>query len=86
MRDAGVSVDEFVSILAETRNGIFDEKGVQDIIKGGTRLRAMTKQVADSLDACGISSKQLQKDLADGNITMLEAVQQVSAKLKVFSD
>ena len=82
LRDAGVSVDEFVSILAETRNGIFDEKGVQDIIKGGTRLRAMTKQVADSLDACGISSKQLQKDLADGNITMLEAVQQVSAKLK----
>lgn len=82
LRDAGVSVDEFVSILAETRNGIFDEKGVQDIIKGGTRLRAMTTQVAESLDACGISSKQMQKDLEEGNITMLEAVQQVSAKLK----
>ena len=82
LRDAGVSVDEFVSILAETRNGIFDEKGVQDIIKGGTRLRAMTKQIAESLDACGISSKQMQEDLANGNITMLEAVQQVSAKLK----
>lgn len=82
LRDAGVSVDEFVSILAETRNGIFDEKGVQDIIKGGTRLRAMTNQISESLDACGISSKQMQKDLEDGNITMLEAVQQVSAKLK----
>lgn len=82
LRDAGVSVDEFVSILAETRNGIFDEKGVQDIIKGGTRLRAMTKQISESLDACGISSKQMQKDLEDGNITMLEAVQQVASKLK----
>lgn len=82
LRDAGVSVDEFVSILAETRNGIFDEKGVQDIIKGGTRLRAMTKQISDSLDACGISSKQMQKDLEEGNITMLEAVQQVASKLK----
>ncbi len=82
LRDAGVSVDEFVSILAETRNGIFDEKGVQDIIKGGTRLRAMTKQIAESLDACGISSKKMQEDLANGNITMLDAVQQVSAKLK----
>ncbi len=82
LRDAGVSVDEFVAILSETRNGIFDEKGVQDIIKGGTRLRAMTKQVAESLDACGISSKQMQEDLAKGNITMLDAVQQVSAKLK----
>lgn len=82
LRDAGVSVDEFVSILAETRNGIFDEKGVQDIIKGGTKLRAMTKQVSESLDACGISSKQMQKDLEEGNITMLEAVQQVASKLK----
>lgn len=82
LRDAGVSVDEFVSILAETRNGIFDEKGVQDIIKGGTRLKAMTKQISESLDACGISSKQMQKDLKDGNITMLEAVQQVASKLK----
>lgn len=82
LRDAGVSVDEFVSILAETRNGIFDEKGVQEIVKGGTRLRAMTKDVAESLDACGISSKQMQKDLKEGNITMLDAVQQVAAKLK----
>lgn len=82
LRDAGVSVDEFVAILAETRNGIFDERGVQDILKGGTRLRAMTKQISESLDACGISSQKMQEDLASGNITMLEAVQQVASKLK----
>lgn len=81
MRDCGVSAEELISILAETRNGIFDERGVQDIIKGGTRLRAMTKNIAESLDACGISSKKMQEDLAQGNITMLEAVQQVSAVL-----
>lgn len=82
LRDAGVSANEFVAILAETRNGIFDEKGVQDIIKGGSKLRAMTKQVAESLDAVGISSEKMQEELKNGNITMLEAVQQVAAKLK----
>lgn len=82
LRDAGVSAQEFMSILAETRNGIFSEQGVQDILKGGTRLRAMTKQISESLDAVGISSEQMQKDLQEGNITMLEAVQQVAAKLK----
>ena len=82
LRDAGVSVDEFVSILAETRNGIFSEHGVQDILKGGTRLRAMTKQISESLDAVGISSRQMQEDLAKGNITMLDAVQQVASKLR----
>ena len=82
LRDAGVEADQFIAILAETRNGIFDERGVSDILKGGTRLRAMTKQVAASLDAVGISSKKMQEDLESGQITMLQAVQQVSAKLK----
>lgn len=82
LRDAGVSAQEFMSILAETRNGIFSEQGVQDILKGGTRLRAMTKQISESLDAAGISSERMQKDLQEGNITMLEAVQQVANKLK----
>lgn len=82
LRDAGVSASEFMSILAETRNGVFSEQGIQDILKGGTRLRAMTKQISESLDAVGISSAKMQKDLNDGNITMLEAVQQVATKLK----
>lgn len=82
LRDAGVSADEFMAILAETRNGIFDERGVQDIVKAGTRLRAMSKQTADSLNAIGISSKQMQKDLKDGTISMMDAVQQVAGKLK----
>lgn len=82
LRDAGVDAEQFIAILSNTRNGIFDEKGVSDILKGGTRLRAMTKQIAESLDACGISSQKMQKDLTEGNITMLEAVQQVSNKLK----
>lgn len=82
LRDAGVSADEFMSILAETRNGIFSEQGVQDIVKAGTRLRAMTKQTEESLDAVGISARQMQADLESGNISMLDAVQQVAGKLK----
>lgn len=82
LRDAGVTADEFMSILAETRNGIFSEHGIQLAMRGGTRLRAMTKQIAASLDAVGISSKQMQKDLSDGTMTMFQAVQKVAAKLK----
>ncbi len=82
MRDAGVSADEFMAILAETRNGIFNEDGIQNIMKAGTRLRAMTKQTEEALDAVGISAQQMQKDLADGNLSMLDAVKQVAGKLK----
>lgn len=82
MRDAGVSADEFMSILAETRNGIFNEDGIQNIVKAGTRLRAMTKQTEESLDAVGISARQMQSDLESGNIKMIDAVQMVASKLK----
>lgn len=82
LRDAGVSAEEFIAILSNTRNGIFDEKGVQDIVKGGTRLKSMTKNLADDLDAVGISSKKMQKDLKEGNITMMDALQQIAGKLK----
>lgn len=82
LRDAGVSAKEFIAILANTRNGIFNERGIQDIMRGGTRLRAMTKQIAASLDAIGISSKKMQKELADGTINMFQAVQQVSKRLQ----
>lgn len=82
MRDAGVSADEFMAILSNTKNGIFSEQGINNITKAGTRLRAMTKNIAADLDAVGISSKKMQQDLADGSITMMEAVQQVAEKLK----
>lgn len=82
MRDAGVSADEFVAILAETRNDIFDEQGIQNIVKAGTRLRAMTANTEKALDSVGISAQKMQEDLKDGNITMLDAVKQVASKLK----
>ncbi|MCF0219320.1 MAG: hypothetical protein HUK14_06020 [Muribaculaceae bacterium] len=82
LRDAGVSADEFMSILAETRNGVFNEEGVQNIVKAGTRLRSMTKQTEEALNAVGISAKQMQADLESGYISMLDAVQQVASKLK----
>lgn len=82
LRDCGVEADELVAILSETRNGIFNEDGVQAIVKASTRLRAMTKQTEESLEAVGISAKQMQEDLESGNISMIEAVQQVSEKLK----
>ena len=82
LRDAGVSADEFMAIISETRNGIFSEDGVQDIVKAGTRLRAMNAQMAASLDAVGISSAKMKKDLEEGTISMMDAVQQVAAKLQ----
>lgn len=82
LRDAGVSADQFMAILSETRNGIFNEDGVQNIMKAGTRLKAMTPQIEKALNNVGISAKQMQADLESGQLSMLDAVKQVAGKLK----
>ena len=82
LRDAGVSADEFMAIISETRNGIFSEDGVKDIVKAGTKLKAMSTKMAASLDAIGISSAKMKQDLTDGTISMMDAVQQVASRLK----
>lgn len=79
--DAGNSVQELVAMIAQTRSGIFNEGGMEMIQNAENKLRVMSASTAKSLDAIGISSKQMQADLESGQITMFEAVQMVSQKL-----
>ncbi|MDE5976546.1 MAG: hypothetical protein K2G69_08355, partial [Muribaculaceae bacterium] len=81
-KDAGIGAEQFMAIITNTKNGIFDESGLKAITDAGMRLRNMSKKACEALDAIGISSEQMKKDLNDGNITMLEGIQQITDKLK----
>lgn len=81
-KDAGVSAEQFMAILAETRNGIFDENALQSITVAGSRLRDMTAKTEEALNNVGIDAKQMQEDLASGNISMMDAISQITTKLK----
>lgn len=80
--DAGVGADELVAILAQTRSGIFSEKGMDVISTASKRIREMSTATAQSLDAIGISSKQVEKDLQSGAKSTFDVMQEVSARLK----
>lgn len=80
-RDAGQSVQELVGMIVQTRSGIFSEGGMAMIQTAESKIRQMSAKTAASLDAIGISSKQLESDLVSGQTTMFEAVQKVSKKL-----
>ena len=82
--DAGIAADELVAIIQQTRSGIFGDNGLALIQMAGKKLREMASGTAGSLDAIGISSKKMQQDLEEGNITMFEAIQQVSQKLQTI--
>ncbi len=80
-RDAGQSVQELVGMIVQTRSGIFNEAGMAMVQTAENKLRTMSATTAKSLDAIGISSKQLEADLVSGQKTMFDAVQMVSNKL-----
>lgn len=82
--DAGIGADQLVAILQQTRSGIFSDKGLDIITMASKKIREMSSGTASSLDAIGISSKQVQQDLANGTKNTFDIIQQVASKMKDF--
>lgn len=82
--DAGISADQMVAIIQQTRSGIFSDKGLDIITMASKKIREMSTATSASLDAIGISSKQVQQDLANGTKNTFDIIQQVASKMKDF--
>lgn len=82
--DAGIGADQLVAILQQTRSGIFSDKGLDIITMASKKIREMNTATSASLDAIGISSKQVQQDLANGTKNTFDIIQQVASKMKDF--
>ena len=82
--DAGISADQMVAIIQQTRSGIFSDKGLDIIDMASKKIREMSSGTASSLNAIGISSKQVQQDLANGTKSTFDVIQEVSTKMKNF--
>jgi hypothetical protein len=80
--DAGIEASEMVAIIAQTRSGIFSDKGMDVITMASKRIREMSTATASSLDAIGISSKQVEKDLQSGAKSTFDVIQEISGKLR----
>lgn len=82
--DAGISADQMVAIIQQTRSGIFSDKGLDIITMASKKIREMSTATSASLDAIGITSKQVQQDLANGTKNTFDIIQQVASKMKDF--
>lgn len=80
--DAGISADELVAILQQTRSGIFSDAGMDLITMASKKIREMSTATSTSLDAIGISSKKVQKDLSDGTKNTFDIIQEIAKRLK----
>ena len=81
-KEAGISADQFIAIVAQTNKmGIFSDKGVDAIKEANIRLREMTTATAEALEGIGISSDKVQEELQTGAKTTFDIMQEVSMRL-----
>lgn len=80
--DASISGKELVGVIQQTRSGIFSNGGMDLIQMASKKIREMSSKTAGSLDAIGISSKKVQKDLESGATSTFDVIKMVSTKLK----
>lgn len=82
---AGLSADQTRKLLElQAKEGIYSDKGA-DLIKEATlRLTEFPKATSDALALVGIESSKLQQDIEDGNTSIIEAIQLITAQTKAF--
>lgn len=80
--DAGISASEMVAIIGNTRNGIFNEEGMELFAKGATKIREFSSNLQSALEGVGINADVMYKKLQSGEISTVQAIQSISTKLK----
>lgn len=85
--EAGLTASEMVAVMAEgNKLGVFNDKTADSIKEGSIRLREMTTNTKAALDAIGLSSTQIQRDISSGNKSMFEVMQMVSRQLRTLPE
>lgn len=83
--DAGISANEMVAIIGNTRSGIFSEEGMELFSKGAMKIREFSDSLKTSLESVGINADEMYQKLQSGEITTVQAIQQISNQLKGLS-
>lgn len=81
----GLKAKELAKFLeVQAKEGIFSDKGIDTLAEATKRLGEMPQATKDALDAIGISSAQMMKDIESGEKTFFQATQEISKQLSTI--
>ena len=87
MKEANLELDEMVALITQTtKEGLFNDKGIDTIKEGMLRIREGTKATQEALTGLGIDTKKVYEDLAAGNTNYFKVMQLVSTKLNELEE
>ena len=81
-KDLGVQGDELVAVLAQTRNGLFNDEGMAAIQMASKNIGNMTSKTKEDLAAIGIDADAMIQKVQSGSMSGFQAVQQIAQKMK----
>ena len=84
-KNAGMEAEQFVALLAQTRSGIFSDKGLDAISMGTSRIRQFSDGMKKALQSVGMDAEEMARKLRDGELTPFGALTAISAKLQELS-
>lgn len=87
LQDTTISAKEFVTIVtASQKGGFFSDSGIDAVKEAYLILsRDLNPAALSALKAVGLNGAEIQKQIKNGEITTLEAMQQVSNKLALLN-
>lgn len=81
-RDAGISMEELVALIQQTRSGVFSDQGLALIQTASKRIREMSTSTQSALRGIGLYADKIMAGLRDGSLTTMDVIRQVSAALR----
>ncbi|MBR5118865.1 MAG: phage tail tape measure protein [Muribaculaceae bacterium] len=84
-KNAGMDAEQLVALIAQTRSGIFSDKGLDAIVMGTSRIRQFSDSMRKALQGIGIDAEEMGRKLRTGELSPFAALTQISSKLKELS-
>lgn len=84
-RNAGMSAEQLVAVITQTRSGIFTDQGLEAIAMGTSRIRQFSDNMKKALQGIGIDAEEMGRKLRTGEMSPFAALTDISAKLQEIS-
>lgn len=84
-KNAGMSAEQLVALITQTRSGIFTDQGLDAIAMGTSRIRQFSDNMKKALQGIGIDAEEMGRKLKTGELSPFAALTDISAKLKEIS-
>lgn len=82
LKDVGLTAEETIAVMSQTRSGLFDENGLAAIQMASKNIGNMSAKTKQDLAGIGVDADAAIQKIQSGEMTTFQFLQQIAAKMK----